>query len=67
MKRRTSNVHGKFDLFEEESENSLRIVRVVIEESNRDDRISELSLVCFCLSPLSQTYDIRLSSITLEL
>ena len=40
-------------------------IREVIEESIRDRGIPRaLSLVCFCLSPLSQTYHIRLSSIT---
>ena len=37
----------------------------VIEESKLDDGMHVvISLVCFCLSPLSQTYCIRLSSIT---
>jgi len=39
------------------------VIVIVIEESNKESMV----LVCFCLGPLSQTYHMHLSSITIIL
>jgi len=39
------------------------VILIVIEESNKES----MTLVCFCLGPLSQIYHIHLSSITIIL